>query len=221
MQRLDNELFVNYMMARGKYLPMTAVNRAADTAVAVHATCIEGAFTKFLVARTVCGRIYNKKMYSGMRTVSSYMHPDSTVYEKASFIDMLVNISRQTNRWIRILGSKSDNLASTFSADKLARQGIVLVEETYWDSVVEFNRTFLPSKTVVDMAPATVLSSLNSIQSDDLVLDISLATLNVDPKWKWDLNRPLDQSWLCRLFAERKGAYFVNGCLMQCDGKHF
>ena len=221
VQRLDNDLFVNYMTVRSTYLAMPHVNHTANAAAVIHTTCVEGAFTKFFIARTVCGRIYNKKFYSGLPTVSSFMHPNWTMYEKASFIDVLVNISRQTNRWIRVLGGTGDILASTFSADKLARQGIVLVEESYWDSVTEFNSSFIPSKTVVNVVPATALSSLKSIHTDDLVVDISPSSLDMDPTWKWDVHRPLKQSWLCTLFSERKGNYLTNGCLMQCDGKHF
>ena len=223
VQRLDNELFVNYVDTRRKYSLMTGVQHTHDAAVVIHTTCVEGAFTKFFIARTVFGRVFNKKFYNGMRTVSSYMHPNSTVYEKASFIDMLVNISRQTNRWIRILGSHSDILASTFSADKLARKGIFLVEASYWESVVEFNGTFIPSTTLIEVVPGTDLSLLKYIQTDDLVLDISLTTFNDNPIWKWDLKRPLNQSlWLCTLFAERKEIHPFNAsCLMQCDGKHF
>ena len=223
VQRLDNELFVNYVDTRSKYLAMSGVNHTINAPVVIHTTCVEGAYTKFYLARTLYGRIFNKKMYNGMRTVSSYMQYNLTIYEQASFIDILVNISRQTNRWMRIVGgSHSDILASTFSADKLAHQGIFLVEDTYWESVVEFNHTFIPSTTTIGILPYTDLSLLQYIETDDLILDISTITLQIDPIWKWDIHRPLNQSWLCTLYSERKIIQPFNAsCLMQCDGKHF
>ena len=60
-------------------------------------------------------------------------------YEQAFFIDILVDIAKQTSRWIRVLGGDYDSTPSTFSADRIAHHGIVLLEPNYWQTVADYS----------------------------------------------------------------------------------
>ena len=221
VQRLDNESFVNYapygLLERG-----VRISNQSHQAVAIHTTCVEGSYTKFYIARTMYGRVHNSKLYNGHPTVSAVLQLNSSLHEKASFINILINISRQTDRWIRIIGSTSDHAASTFSADKLAKQNIFLVEETYWKSVTEFNSSSSPKSAEIEIISIANLSLQHFNQSyadiDDLVIKISPSLLSSVPELQWKSERFFGSSWLCKFLRESRGK---KSCLVQCDGNHF
>ena len=55
------------------------------------------------------GHLSNHHFYNGQHaSISAVYHTNWTVYEKAFFIDILVDIAKQTSRWIRVLGGDYD-----------------------------------------------------------------------------------------------------------------
>ena len=100
----------------------------------------EGSYTKHFVARTMFGHLSNHHFYNGQHpSISAYYYTNWTAYEKAFFIDILVDIAKQTSRWIRVLGGNYDSTPSTFSADRIAHHGIVLLEPDYWLTVADYS----------------------------------------------------------------------------------
>lgn len=86
---------------------------------AVHMTCVEGAYTKHFLARTVFGRFANADFYTAPNhtTVSADYTSvaNLSLQAKAAWINVLANISLQTNRWIRITGGTGEVIPSTFT----------------------------------------------------------------------------------------------------------
>ena len=66
-----------------------------------------GRSTKRQPNRFVCFFLLFALSYSHVLS-HPYAHPVWTLFEKAFFIDILVDIAKQTSRWIRVLGGEYD-----------------------------------------------------------------------------------------------------------------
>ena len=234
----DQGLYNNYISANGvavaafnseKYVNFEVTSWDTGQVAAVHMVCIEGSYTKYFLARTVYGGFVNEDFYSGANrstvTASFNEVANQSLETKAAWINVLANISRHTSRWIRIIDAPPTDAAHptplvpiTFSADRLAKIGVQMVEAGFWESVAMFRHGYVATRRqlVIHSTDALSKESLGAIAEDDLQVTINLDALRDDP-WMRGAS-PLGSSFLCKYAHENKGKAW---CLVTCDGVHF
>lgn len=189
--------------------------------IIVHMTCVEGFWGKRYLANLLYGDFNNPKAYHEKTLSAYYDYNNMTYAHTAFFIDKMVSLSKTFNRAIRIISDHTNILSSIFSAEKLFKHNIRIVEPTYWESYKKFNlKSDVSRKTVnvIRLDHNHTLLRNNITTADDIFVQFP------NHYWVHLQNKShvgiVPNLFLCNMYIHNEG-FKGTACLSYCDGIHW
>lgn len=203
----DRSLYINRMFGiDSKSMP-----------VVVHMTCVEGVSLKRYMASSLYGEFNNPKDYSDKTVSAHYNYKKMSFSQTVFFIEVMAKLSKMYGRVLRIIGDKHI-LPRIFSAEKLSKVHVRIVEATYWESHGRFYSKPISRRTInVSHVVHAHERTLDAV--DDVEVQFP------EEYWLRAVNRSHESEYvadrlLCSLYVQSKGLH-QQGCLKNCDGVHW
>ena len=191
----------------------------------IHMICVEGPLNKMLVGRQRVGGFNTPFLYTQNKVIAIHVDYNSPEH-KTSFsqrqlvamIQLLVEISKKTNRYIRLAGWRYYNpVKSLFDADFLFLQyNVTLVEGNYWENFKLFNDDF--NVTTINYAINNtqdygyfLKSHSESVYDNYSEIFFHFTTAYLDNNYDSNYEQAL-----CKFYDD-----FSIGCTRTCSGNHF
>lgn len=223
----DQQLFSEYLLGSNNYAyeffdqslyinHMNKYSHDKSKIHCVHTTCVEGVYTKRLLAMVEYGYGTRFTFTHHRQVLSANISEQYSEEELAVLIESMVDLSNFFNRDIRFNSISSTPIYGVFSADKLAlNAGVTLLPSNYWKQFTELGPKLTLTYEIHDETTLKDISSLNEFKSRNA----NANEIEIIFSAKFLKSKKAAENYLCDLRKEKRQN--INGCLVVCDGRHF
>ena len=158
---------------------------------------------------------------------------DYTRSQLLTLVHLAVYLSRLLeHRWLRLVGWDHSRLTALYNADALAKDGITLVEESFWDQGVKtFDRDFVPKTANLIINSWGDIGSIAKAayryaEYDEVVLIVNKTMLHEGQrnvtKTENDFGTSyVKEEYLCQYYKRSYYYPSLYRCLQSCDADPF